>query len=157
MFNDIDEIKRTGFSGFYRIRELINDSSLIPISGGVYLVLNNYNNAVDFLEIGTGGYFKGKNPNVPLAVLRREWVDNTKVIYVGKATSLKSRIKQYLGFGQGKNIGHYGGRYIWQIKHSTDLIVCWKTIASNPEQFESELLRQFLSIYGCLPFANLRG
>jgi hypothetical protein len=39
--------------------------------------------------------------------------------------TLRSRLKQYLKFGQGKNIGHYGGRLIWQLEHHSELVLCW--------------------------------
>jgi hypothetical protein len=155
-FNDIDEIKKAGFTGFKKVGDLFLDSSMLPDSNGVYLVLNADNKPADFLTIGSGGHFKGKNPNVSQTELKSNWVDNTKVVYIGKATSLKSRLRQYFYFGQGKNIGHYGGRLIWQLKYSNDLVVCWRTLATDPREFEADLIRQFVSIYGCRPFANLK-
>ena len=155
-FNDIDEIKNAGFTGFKKVSELFLNSSLIPDNKGVYLVLNIDNKPGDFLVIGTGGHFKGRNPNVSLDELKSNWIDNTKVVYIGKATSLKSRLRQYLSFGQGKNIGHYGGRLIWQIKYSKDLVVCWKTLETDvPREFESDLIKLFVSSFGRRPFANL--
>lgn len=155
-FNDIDDIKKAGFMGFKKMNELFLDSSMLPDSKGVYLVLNDDNKPADFLAIGSGGHFKGKNPNVSLTELKSNWVDNTKVVYIGKATSLKSRLRQYFGFGQGKNIGHYGGRLIWQLRYSNDLVVCWKALTTDPREFEIDLIKQFVSIYGRRPFANLK-
>lgn len=155
-FNDIEEFKKAGFSDFKKMAELFNDSSMIPDTNGVYLVLNADNKPGEFLPIGTGGYFKGKNPNLSLAELNANWVNNTKVVYIGKATSLKSRLRQYFRFGQGKNVGHYGGRLIWQLIYSKELIVCWKSMNSDPREYEAELIRQFVSVYGCRPFANLK-
>lgn len=154
--NNIDQIKKAGFIGFKNIRDLFLESSMLPDSTGVYLILNVDNKPADFLNIGSGGHFKGKNPNVSIAELNANWVENTKVVYIGKATSLKSRLRQYLGFGQGKNIGHYGGRLIWQLKYSKDLVVCWKSLTTDPREYEAELIRQFVSTYGCRPFANLK-
>lgn len=154
-FNDIDEIKKAGFTGFKKISELFIDSSKLPDNNGVYLVLNIDNKPGQFLTVGSGGYFKGKDPNISLADLKSNWVDNTKVVYIGKATSLRSRLREYFGFGQGKNVGHYGGRLIWQIKYSQDLIVCWKSLTIEPRQFEADLIQQFIQTYGCRPFANL--
>ncbi|MGE5411757.1 MAG: GIY-YIG nuclease family protein, partial [Clostridiales bacterium] len=88
--------------------------------------------------------------------LESNWVENTKVVYIGKATSLKSRLRQYFSFGQGKNIGHYGGRLIWQLKYSKDLVVCWESLPTDPREHEAELIRQFATIYGRRPFANLQ-
>ena len=154
-FNDIEEIKKSGFTGFKKMSDLFLDSSMLPDSNGVYLVLNADNKPGEFLTVGSGGHFKGKNPNVSLAELKANWVDNTKVVYIGKATSLKSRLRQYFGFGQGKNIGHYGGRLIWQLKYSKDLVVCWKTTLTNPREYEIELIKDFTTKFGKLPFANL--
>ncbi len=155
-FNSIEEIKKAGFSGFKKMGELFLDSSTLPDCSGVYLVLNADNKPGDFLAIGTGGHFKGKNPNVSIVELKANWVDNTKVIYIGKATSLKNRLRQYFRFGQGKNVGHYGGRLIWQLKYSRELVVCWMPLGADPGGFESELIRQFVNVYGCRPFANLK-
>lgn len=155
-FNDIEDIKKAGFIGFKKMNDLFLDSSMLPDSNGVYLVLNDDNKPADFLAIGSGGHFKGKNPNVSLTELKSKWVDNTKVVYIGKATSLKSRLRQYFGFGQGKNIGHYGGRLIWQLRYSKDLVVCWKALTTDPRELEIYLIKQFVSIYGRRPFANLK-
>jgi hypothetical protein len=154
-FNDIDEIKKAGFIGFKKMSELFLDSSMLPDNNGVYLVLNINNKPGDFLTVGSGGHFKGKDPNISLADLKSNWVDNTKVVYIGKATSLRSRLRQYFSFGQGKNIGHYGGRLIWQIKYSKDLVVCWKSLTTDPREFEADLIQQFVKTFGCRPFANL--
>lgn len=154
-FNDIDEIKKAGFIGFKKMSELFLDSSMLPDNNGVYLVLNIDNKAGEFLAVGSGGYFKGKDPNISLADLKSNWVNNTKVVYIGKATSLRSRLRQYFSFGQGKSIGHYGGRLIWQIKYSKDLVVCWKSLTTDPREFEADLIQQFVKTYGCRPFANL--
>lgn len=155
-FNDIEEIKKNGFTGFKKMSDLFLDSSMLPDNKGVYLIFNADNKPVEFLTVGSGGYFKGKNPNISLVELKANWVDNTKVVYIGKATSLKLRLRQYFSFGQGKNIGHYGGRLIWQLKYSKDLLVCWKVLSTDPREYEVELIQQFVSIYGCRPFANLK-
>lgn len=68
-----------------------------------------------FCEVGTAGFFKGKNPNVSIQELNSNWIDGEHIVYIGKATELCRRLRQYMSFGQGKNIGHWGGRYIWQI------------------------------------------
>lgn len=160
-FNDIKEIKNQGFTGFKTKRELFLDSSCIPKQMGVYMVLNNQAKP-SFVLNGTGGFFKGKNPNVALSYLKDNWVDNAKVIYIGKAGSstgkanLYSRLNQYLSFGQGKNVGHWGGRLIWQLANAKDLIVCWKTLPDlEPREIEGFLIQEFVNQFGKRPFANL--
>lgn len=55
-----------------------------------------------FLDKGSGGYFKGTDPNVAIKILQEKWVYNTPVLYIGKAggegkeATLRSRILQYL-------------------------------------------------------------
>jgi len=161
-FNSIEDIKKAGFTGFKKMSELFIDSSSIPKSKGVYLVLNPKFEKAEYLQIGTGGYFKGKNPNVTLNELKLNWVDNSLVVYIGKAGSetssatLHSRLKQYFAFGQGKNIGHWGGRLIWQLKNSADLIVCWKLLPNDdPRTFENSLIKKFVVEFSKRPFANL--
>lgn len=154
-FNDIDELKKSGFTGFKKMGELFLDSSMLPNNKGVYLVLNIDNKPGEFLKVGSGGHFKGKDPNISLEDLKSNWVENTKVVYIGKATSLKTRLRQYFGFGQGKNIGHYGGRLIWQLSYSRDLVVCWKSLTTDPREYETDLIQQFVNTFGCRPFANL--
>ena len=155
-FNDIEQIKKEGFSGFLKMSHLFQDSSMLPHNNGVYLVLKTDVKPVQFLTIGSGGHFKGKNPNISIDELKANWVENTKVVYIGKATSLKSRLRQYFRFGQSKNIGHYGGRLIWQLNNSEDLVICWKTTTTDPREFEAELIRKFVTNYKNRPFANLQ-
>jgi len=163
-FNSIEAITKGGFKGFVSIKDLNKDSSVIPNNKGVYLVLYLNKRAPEYLPKGTGGFFKRKNPNVGISKLTDKWVKDTVVVYIGKAGSekgsatLQSRLKQYLQFGQGKDIGHYGGRYLWQIKNSQNLVICWKPIKTgNPATIESDLIRQFIKQYEKFPFANLRG
>jgi hypothetical protein len=161
-FNNLREIKSAGFTGFKRISELWEDHSCIPKETGVYLVLNTSNSKIDFLEAGSGGWFKGKNPNVSLEELRARY-SNSLTVYIGKAGSesnkatLRSRLKQYVDFGKGKAIGHWGGRYIWQLSNAKDLIICWKVVTGiNPAEVESALISKFKQQFGVRPFANLK-
>lgn len=161
-FNNIDELKKYGFSGFKKIHELFIDSSSIPKTKGVYVILNPNYKKSEYVITGTGGYFKGKNPNVALTELELNWVDNSVILYIGKAgnesgkANLQSRLRQYLGFGQGKNVGHWGGRLIWQLRYSNDLIICWKELPNDdPRIIEKELIKKFVSKFYKRPFANL--
>lgn len=156
-FNDINHLKDIGFEGFKTKAELFKDSSMIPIEGGVYLILNTDNESPVYLIVGTGGNHKNKNPNVNLEVLKQNWVKGVKVVYIGKATSLKTRLRAYFAFGQGKKASHYGGRLIWQLANSRSLIVCWKTLPKeNPAEVETLLIKTFKDQYSKRPFANLK-
>jgi hypothetical protein len=161
IFNDVEIMKKSGFTGFLTIGKLMDSRKTIDKTKGVYFVLYLYKSPPTFVEKGTGGYFKGKDPNVSIDVLKENWVDNTKVVYIGrggqkgKKSTLRKRLSQYLRFGQGKNVGHSGGRYIYQIVDSKQLVICWKTVG-DPEKVESELIDDFILIYEKLPFGNLR-
>jgi hypothetical protein len=161
-YSNIEEVKKAGYTGFRSMGELFVDSSMLPKVRGVYLVLYPTGKSPEFLTVGTGGHFKGKNSNVSVAKLKENWVDDTIVIYIGKAgkdgsnATLHSRLRQYFGFGQGGNVGHWGGRLIWQLKNSKDLIVCWKALPTeDPRTVEATHIKQFVSRFGKRPFANL--
>lgn len=156
----IDELKSMGFKGFYPIKEIIQNYTLLPKEKGVYILLHT--EKTHFLEVGTGGFFKGKDPHVSIEVLEQNWIADAPIIYIGKAGSetgnatLQSRLKQYFKFGQGKAVGHWGGRYIWQLKNPYDITVCWlETPDDDPRIVEAGMINQFVEKYGRRPFANL--
>jgi excinuclease UvrABC nuclease subunit len=77
------------------------------------------------------------------------------VLYIGKADALRRRVRQYMAFGAGRPVGHWGGRLIWQLADSDALLVAWRETA-EPLRVEAELLNAFADVFGSLPFANLR-
>jgi hypothetical protein len=110
--------------------------------------------------VSVGGRFKDKDPSVSRDDLLTNWVNKTEVIYIGKASSsrgLRKRLKQYMDFGAGRPVAHWGGRFIWQIENCDDLVVAWKCAEEEAaEQFEARLQHDFYVQYGRLPFANLK-
>jgi hypothetical protein len=157
------DLKELGFQGFVTIDSLFKNSSVLPKVKGVYMILYPSAIAPKFRTIGSGGHFKERNPNVSLQLLQDNWVADTAIVYIGKAGSesasatLQSRLKQYLNFGQGKAVGHWGGRLIWQLQLAEELIVCWKTTPQQePSVVESYLIEKFKDFYKKRPFANLR-
>lgn len=154
-----------GFVGFQSIREL-RQSKLadVPNSPGVYVILRAEGPTQQtFRNRSNGGHFKGQDPSVSIEELRANWIDGAVVLYIGKAggtgqqATLRSRIAKLLEFGSGKPAAHWGGRYIWQMHGSDNLIVCWRVLeVEDPRDFEKQLLNRFKSHYGRLPFANLR-
>lgn len=165
-FKAIDDLRQIGFEGFVPISDLWKDHSVIPNVKGVYMVVRTVNNAPEFLTEGTGGFFKGKDPNVSLDVLRANWVNDTCIIYIGQAggikngkqpqSTLRSRLKEYLRFGQGKPVGHQGGCYIWQLKDAANLLFCWMPLLEDdPRTVELSFISSFKKCYGGhRPFAN---
>ena len=161
-FNCIESLKANHFKGFISIKELWNNQDNIPKTMGIYFILNPNLNNIKFMDNGVGGFFRNQDPNVSIDVLAQEFVPNSLVIYIGKAGSennistIHSRVKLYLKFGQGKKVGHWGGRLIWQLENYKDLLVCWKTIENKePREIESNLILEYREEFGRLPFANL--
>ena len=151
-----DMIESAGFAGFMPVVELRDSKTeSVPDVPGVYMVLRDSVERPDFLVRGSGGYFKGKDPNVPLSELCANWVEGANVLYIGKAKSLRKRISQYLRFGDGRPVGHWGGRYIWQLADASELLFCWKEVDGDPDDVETELICAFREAYGSRPFANL--
>jgi hypothetical protein len=161
-FASLEAIKAQGFLGFQTIESLWRDRSAIPKQMGVYLVVNLDFRNPRFISPGVGGFFKGRDPNVSLEELKLNHVNDTPVVYIGKAggaptrATLHSRLGEYLRFGQGKNVGHSGGRYVWQLENHAALLLCWKpTPDNNPREIERELIARFETQHGKRPFANL--
>ena len=163
-FNNIEDIRRNGFTGFVTVTELWTDKSCIPRMKGVYLVIDPTFKKTEFINPGVGGFFNVKDPNVSIEELKINHVENSQVLYIGKAGSpagqatLSSRLGQYLRFGETKNVGHWGGRLIWQLKNHRALIFCWKpTPNDDPRKIEKQLLSEYIKQFGAMPFANLVG
>jgi len=162
-FESIAELKSAGYQGFKKIDQLmLNECQDVPKVKGIYLVLN-VNGKPSFLVNSVGRHFKNRNPTVSIEELELNWVDKSIVVYIGQAgggrsgATLHYRIKQYIKFGMGKPVGHWGGRYIWQMVNYRDLILCWKqTHETNPKDIESDLLNNFVLKYCKRPFANLQ-
>ncbi len=132
----------------------------LPQQKGVYAVTREEDIEPIFLEVGTGGFFKNENPNVTINELKEKWIKSNKTImYIGKAGSddakktngsvIKKRVKAYMRFGNQKKSPHRGGKYIWQLENSGELIV-WYFVCDNPEVTEGRLIKKYK------PFANLK-
>jgi len=156
-------LKNEGFEGFASIGHIRSHRSVVPVLPGVYVVLREQLDSAKFLERSGGGWFKNHDPSVAIEALEKKWIVDAHVLYVGKADAgkrgrrgIRVRLDEYLRFGRGEPIGHWGGRYLWQLSEADELLVCWKTCA-DPLGEEARLLNVFREEYGSLPYANLRG
>jgi hypothetical protein len=161
-FSSIWSITQMGFEGFETF-EVLQKTKLknVPEKPGVYMVIRDKPDSPVFLHKSRAGLYKGSDPSLPISELKRAWVVNALVLYIGKAggtdisQTLRKRLSKYVRTGYRKNSARWGGRLIWQLVESTTFQVCWKcTSAQEPEDAEGELLRNFIEKYGKKPFAN---
>lgn len=148
-------LNNNGFELSVPMSRLMTDSDSrkeLPKIKGVYIVASKDLMKKGFLEKGTGGFFEGKDPNVSIEVLNLNWVQNSRIFYIGKAggfhksgkplkSTLKSRITDMARFGNGHRAPHSGGRYLWQLAFSKELLVYFKTCSENeePRKIEEDL------------------
>jgi hypothetical protein len=151
------------FLGGSSIEDLQTSCKAIPDVAGVYILKRTSQAPVQFLSVGSGGRFRGRNPTVAVSRLEERWISNADVVYIGKAggdnqrASLRSRIRSFMQFGLGKPCPHWGGRCIWQLADASSLSVFWAaTPNEEPKCAESRLIDAFYRSYNQLPFANLR-
>ena len=73
-------------------------------------------------------------------------------------TAFKGRLCQLLDFGIGKRVGHRGGRFLWHLRDSSELLVRWRICSAGaPDQSEKvDAIARFKAVHkGNRPFANL--
>jgi hypothetical protein len=158
---DRSDLEAAGFTGWRTWDELRrSDPREVPSAPAVYVVFRPAAGAPIFLDTNPGGWFKEKDPTVPIEVLAANWVLGTQVVYIGKADVADRRLNQFARFGAGEKIGHWGGRYIWQLLDSDELLVAWHAISWTElaRDYEKRLLAHFAVLHGgARPFANLTG
>jgi hypothetical protein len=155
-----DDLEARGFCGFLSIANLQKDLTLIDNKAGVYVVCAP-EKPVEFQTADENEYLRSRHKRETLDELKENWVDDARVVYIGKAggfkvrATLRSRLKSYFRYGKGRNSGHSGGRYLWQIADAQDLQVAWKTTPNEePSVIESVMIAEFKALYGKRPFAN---
>ncbi len=148
-----------GFKGFVTVAELREGKlAVVPTEPGAYVVLGESDAQPRFLDVNPGGHFKGEDPSVASERLAAKWVPGAQLLYVGEGGDLRGRLADFLAFGRGRPVGHWGGRFIWQVAGAEQFLIGWQATASKQaaKALEGRLLEDFAAAYGCLPFANLR-
>ncbi|MDE7370495.1 MAG: hypothetical protein K2N07_01885 [Desulfovibrio sp.] len=159
-----------GFGCCYTVKELVDEGKMakIPKKNGVYLILAPDAEKPEFTEDVKAVFFNenGVEPKSK-TVLDGQWIDGTRVLYIGKAgvlhgkgaSNLRTRLRAYMRWYKGAKNSHHGGRDIWQIKEPEKLLVTWRvTENEDPRQCEEKLLARFKATCGQpdkpFPFAN---
>ncbi|MFB7876090.1 hypothetical protein ACFC06_12610 [Nocardia sp. NPDC056064] len=150
-----------GFEGFVPFADLLKSD--VPTGLGVYVVTRPASAPPVFLPQSPAGWFKGKDPTVPVSELQTSWVPGESVIYIGKANAgvsgkrgMRKRLNEYRRHGAGQPVGHWGGRLIWQLTDSAELLVGWRE-ESDARALEKAMIAEFVTMYGKRPFANRTG
>jgi hypothetical protein len=147
-------LKAEGFVGWVSFKQMLHQD-VVPSAGGIYVITRSATGQPKFLKANPGGRFKGKDPTVSEEALRDNWVAGAEIVYIGKADELRRRLRQFADFGAGKPVGHWGGRLIWQLRESKNLLVAWKeTPSGSPVRAEAALIAEFRDLYRKPPFAN---
>lgn len=125
-----------------------------------YLAFRDSDERASFLRQNPAGTHKGKDPTISVSELKRNWITDTHVVYIGKAhltktSDLRRRVWAFVRQGRGGKAGHWGGRATWQLADSPSLLIAWRATDRDPRVVEREMLAAFVDIYGRLPFANL--
>lgn len=155
------DLETVGFVGWRTWDELrINDFGGVPHASATYVVYRPSAGEPTFLTANPGGHFKDKDPTIAVDALKAKRVADAHVVYVGKADVTSRRLKQFARFGDGEPVGHWGGRYIWQMADSSEVLVAWHAISweEPARNYEKRLLAHFGDLHeGTRPFANLTG
>lgn len=159
---EIEQLKEQSFKGFITIDELKKSCKAIPKEMGVYVVLREKDNYPVIFDKRPFDCQEDKYPSYTKLELENIWVEDTQIIYIGKAggsglkTELHKRLSTYIRFGKGKKATHGGGRSIWQLADVDDFVVCWKVLTDGePSDIEHNMIAEFAKEHnGMLPFAN---
>ena len=157
----IDQVSIAGFSEPIRLAELHQTRyASVPAHAGIYLIEREPESAPEFRMLSTGGWFKGQDPNCALDIIQANWVDGAQILYIGKAAGkkgLKGRLRQLVDFGCGKPVGHRGGRLLWHLQDSEDLLVRWRNCTTDEaDRAETTAIADFRRSHrGQRPFANM--
>jgi len=136
----------------------------VPAAPGVYVIVRDTPSPPVFLPASPAGRLRGRDPSLPVAELEDAWVEDTCLLYLGKAggvgthATLRRRLSAYLRHGRGARAAHWGGRAIWQLSDAADLLVGWMVLVDEePRAVERAGLTAFVARYGQRPFANRTG
>jgi hypothetical protein len=157
-------LQADGFAGFLTIGQLHRSGCLeVPDAPGIYVVLMRDEAPHGFMRCSSAPVWRRQDPSVAESVLTAKWVEGAGLLYVGRASGpgvrsrLRQRLKRFLRFGHGSVVAHWSGRFIWQMREPSRLVLAWRVCdeGEDPARLGADLLSRFEQQYGVLPFANL--
>ena len=84
------------------------------------------------------------------------------MVYIGKADrgpsgtrGLRERLGEYRRHGAGRRAKHWGGRLIWQLADSAELLLAGER--TRRPCLEKAMIAEFVAMHGKRPFANRAG
>jgi hypothetical protein len=151
-------LQRAGFVGWVPWSSCPAELDLIHCeAGGIYVVYRKGKLTPAYLDHNPASRFRG-DPSVTRDALEANWVPGARVVYIGKGkhARLRKRLGEFVGFGRGGESRHWGGRLIWQLERSEELLVAWRTLPTDvdPMIVERKTISSFRADFGTPPFAN---
>lgn len=136
LLSSIAGLRAQGFEGFVPMGDL--DLLDVPTTPGIYAVLRDGDDHPEVAENNVGGWFKKKDPTIPRELAAVRLLPGVQLLYLGKASlgtratrGLRTRVEEFLRFGRGLPVGHWGGRLIWQLHQPERLLLAWKIIEDD--------------------------
>ena len=152
---------KTGFYGFLSIQYLhTHGFSSISNKNGVYMVCIPQVFSKKILGSTTAiEAYKEQSLLYTVEELERKWVEESDILYIGKAGSksnhLQQRIRQFVRYAYSEGNNHRGGRALWQLENCHSLLIGYKEVLDAREA-ERSLICEFQTKFGKRPFANFR-
>lgn len=147
-------ILAAGFKGLHTVEAIHGGQfASVPDVPGIYGVFRLADPLPRFVVKNAAARWKGQDPTIGVPALQAAWLDEAALLYVDKGASLRTRVRQLVEFGHGKQVAHWGGRALWQLSDADDLVVAWRP-AEEPKAAEAELLAAFQAVHGRPPWAN---
>ncbi|MEY4373989.1 MAG: hypothetical protein RL760_155 [Candidatus Eisenbacteria bacterium] len=157
------DLAAEGFEGFLTVGQLHRSGCLeVPDACGVYVVLRRGEAPHRVVRRSQAPAWRGMDPTRPIEELTARVIDATDLLYVNAAPGsgvrhrLRQRLKRFLRFGHGSVVGHWSGRFIWQLGESSRLVLAWRPCAEHEDAraLADDLLRRFEAVHHARPYAN---
>lgn len=143
-------LESVGFEKFIPFIGLTVDQ--LPPRRGVYAVLRLSTERPALIE--TNVIIRRKAYTVER--LEDKWLDGQTIVYIGMAEPVDGLYGRLGDFSK-QSSSHTGGRALWQLADSRDLVAAWvETPDHIAEVLEKSYLRTFKAKFGRYPFANWR-